>query len=75
MLTGLNRFIVTVETAKDRPFFLEHAGILAELAAPADEVQIAKHFTAANKDRIAELLETLSSLRDSFRFSELTSVG
>jgi hypothetical protein len=35
---------------------------LAELAAPADEVQIAKRFTAANKDRIAELLETLSSL-------------
>ena len=35
---------------------------LAELAAPADEVQIARRFTAANKDRIAELLETLSSL-------------
>jgi hypothetical protein len=35
---------------------------LADLAAPADEAQIAKRFTAANKDRIAELLETLSSL-------------
>ena len=35
---------------------------LAELAAPADEAQIAKQFTRANKDRIAELLETLASL-------------
>ncbi len=35
---------------------------LAELAAPADEAQIAKRYTGANKDRIAELLETLSSL-------------
>jgi len=35
---------------------------LAELAAPADEADIAKQFTRANKDRIAELLETLSSL-------------
>jgi DNA-binding IclR family transcriptional regulator len=35
---------------------------LAELAAPADETQIAKHFTRANKDRVAELLETLAAL-------------
>jgi hypothetical protein len=35
---------------------------LAEIAAPADEAQIAKQFTRANKDRIAELLETLASL-------------
>lgn len=35
---------------------------LAELATPADEAQIAKQFTRANKDRIAELLETLASL-------------
>ena len=35
---------------------------LAALAAPADETGIAKGFTRANKDRIAELLETLASL-------------
>lgn len=35
---------------------------LAELTTPADDGQIAKQFTRANKDRIAELLETLSSL-------------
>ena len=35
---------------------------LAELAAPVDETQIAKHFTRANKDRVAELLETLAAL-------------
>jgi hypothetical protein len=35
---------------------------LAALAAPADETDIAKRFTRANKDRIAELLETLGSL-------------
>jgi hypothetical protein len=35
---------------------------LAELAAPATETELAKRFTGANKDRIAELLETLASL-------------
>jgi hypothetical protein len=35
---------------------------LAELAAPTDEVEIAKRYTDANKDRIAELFETLSPL-------------
>ena len=35
---------------------------LAELPAPGDEAEIAKRFTRANQDRIAELLETLSSL-------------
>jgi hypothetical protein len=31
-------------------------------AAPANETELAKHFTRANKERIAELLETLTSL-------------
>ena len=35
---------------------------LAALAAPADEDALAKRFHRANKDRIAELLETLASL-------------
>jgi hypothetical protein len=35
---------------------------LVALAGPADETDIAKRFTRANKDRIAELLETLASL-------------
>jgi len=35
---------------------------LAERAAPAAETELAKRFTGANKDRIAELLETLASL-------------
>jgi hypothetical protein len=35
---------------------------LAEQAAPATEAELAKRFTSANKDRIAELLETLASL-------------
>lgn len=34
---------------------------LAEQAAPAAETELAKRFTGANKDRIAELLETLAS--------------
>ena len=32
---------------------------LVAIAAPADEVEIAKRFSRASKDRIAELLETL----------------
>jgi hypothetical protein len=39
---------------------VQHA--LDALPAPGDEQQIAKQFTRANKDRIAELLETLASL-------------
>jgi hypothetical protein len=35
---------------------------LAERAAPASEADLAKRFTAGNKTRIAELLETLASL-------------
>lgn len=35
---------------------------LSELAAPADEAEIAKQFTRASKNRIVELLETLSLL-------------
>ena len=35
---------------------------LAAIAAPADESDIATHFTRAKKERIAELLETLTSL-------------
>ena len=35
---------------------------LAERAAPASEADLAKRFTAGNKARIAELLETLASL-------------
>jgi hypothetical protein len=35
---------------------------LATIAAPADESDIAKHFTRAKKERIAELLDTLTSL-------------
>lgn len=35
---------------------------LAEQAAPATETELAKRFTGAKKDRIAELLETLASL-------------
>jgi len=35
---------------------------LADLSGPADEADVAKRFTRANKDRIAELLETLASL-------------
>jgi DNA-binding IclR family transcriptional regulator len=35
---------------------------LAERAAPSAEAELAKRFTGANKDRIAELLETLASL-------------
>ncbi len=35
---------------------------LAEQAAPATKTELAKRFTNANKDRIAELLETLASL-------------
>ncbi|MAT72077.1 MAG: SAM-dependent methyltransferase [Planctomycetaceae bacterium] len=37
-------------------------GALAALAAPADAAAVAKHFSRANKDRVAELLETLASL-------------
>jgi hypothetical protein len=35
---------------------------LSAIGAPADESDIAKHFTRAKKERIAELLETLTSL-------------
>jgi hypothetical protein len=35
---------------------------LADLSVPADEADVAKHFTRGRKDRIAELLETLASL-------------
>ena len=35
---------------------------LTDLSTPADEADVAKRFTRANKDRIAELLETLASL-------------
>ena len=35
---------------------------LATIAAPADETDIAQHFTRAKKERVAELLETLTSL-------------
>lgn len=35
---------------------------LADLSVPADEVDVAKRFSRANKDRIAELLQTLASL-------------
>jgi hypothetical protein len=35
---------------------------LATIAAPADETDIAKQFTRTKKERIAELLETLTSL-------------
>ena len=35
---------------------------LTQHAAPADETDLAKHFTRANKERIGELLETLASL-------------
>ena len=35
---------------------------LATIAAPADETDIARHFTRAKKERIAELLEKLTSL-------------
>jgi hypothetical protein len=35
---------------------------LTDLSAPADEADVARRFTRANKDRIAELLETLASL-------------
>ncbi len=35
---------------------------LVAIGAPADEVDVAKRFTRASKDRIAELLETLASL-------------
>ena len=35
---------------------------LAAHAAPANETDLAKRFTRANKERIAELLETLASL-------------
>jgi hypothetical protein len=36
--------------------------VLTHLAAPAGESDVAKRFTRANQDRIAELLETLASL-------------
>ncbi len=35
---------------------------LVAIGAPADEVDVAKRFTRASKDRVAELLETLASL-------------
>jgi hypothetical protein len=35
---------------------------LTQHAAPADETDLAKYFTRANKERISELLETLASL-------------
>src|SRR5690606_3799927 len=35
---------------------------LTQHAAPADETDLAKYFTRANKERIGELLETLGSL-------------
>ncbi len=35
---------------------------LAAIAGPADEADVAKRFTRAKKDRIAELLETLSAI-------------
>ncbi len=37
-------------------------GALVALAAPASEVELARQFHRANKQRIAELLETLASL-------------
>lgn len=35
---------------------------LVAIGAPADEADVAKRFTRASKDRVAELLETLASL-------------
>ncbi|QEG35239.1 type IIL restriction-modification enzyme MmeI [Bythopirellula goksoeyrii] len=51
-------------TKQPRPKTLsaQAAAVQAILATPADETDLAKHFTRANKERIAELLETLESL-------------
>ncbi|WP_442482736.1 hypothetical protein [Aeoliella sp. SH292] len=38
------------------------ASTLTTIASPADDADVAKHFTRANRERIAELLETLESL-------------
>lgn len=48
---------------------------LTQHAAPADETDLAKYFTRANKERIAELLETLSSLGKARELSDGRYVG
>ena len=48
---------------------------LAGHAAPADETDLAKYFTRANKERIAELLETLGSLGKARELSDGRYVG
>ena len=48
------------KTLSDQAAAVQEA--LSAIAGPADEAEVAKRFTRANKDRIAELLETLESL-------------
>jgi hypothetical protein len=51
------------------------AAVQAALAAPVDEAAVAKRFTRANKDRIAELLETLAPLGRARQLDDGRNVG